>query len=44
MIAIGRTPDAWAAAVELFGITDWLKEQEHEEPCNSMINQSWGFR
>ena len=27
MIAIGRTPDVWAAAVELFGITDWLTEQ-----------------
>src|SRR5579872_1091412 len=33
MIAIGRTPDVWAASVELFGITDWLTEQEHEEPA-----------
>ena len=32
MIAIGKTPDVWAAAVELYGITDWLTEQEHESP------------
>jgi len=40
MIAIGRTPDAWAAAVELFGITDWLTEQEHEEPTLQQYDQS----
>jgi dipeptidyl aminopeptidase/acylaminoacyl peptidase len=40
MIAIGRTPDVWAAAVELFGITDWLTEQEHEEPSLQQYDQS----
>jgi dipeptidyl aminopeptidase/acylaminoacyl peptidase len=40
MIAIGRTPDTWAAAVELFGITDWLTEQEHEEPTLQQYDQS----
>ena len=40
MIAIGRTPDDWAAAVELFGITDWLTEQEHEEPTLQQYDQS----
>jgi dipeptidyl aminopeptidase/acylaminoacyl peptidase len=40
MIAIGRTPDIWAAAVELFGITDWLTEQEHEEPTLQQYDQS----
>jgi dipeptidyl aminopeptidase/acylaminoacyl peptidase len=40
MIAIGRTPEVWAAAVELFGITDWLTEQEHEEPTLQQYDQS----
>ena len=30
----------WAAAVELFGITDWLTEQEHEEPTLQQYDQS----
>jgi dipeptidyl aminopeptidase/acylaminoacyl peptidase len=40
MIAIGRTPDVWAAAVELYGITDWLTEQQHEEPTLQQYDQS----
>jgi len=40
MIAIGRTPDTWAAAVELYGITDWLTEQQHEEPRLQQYDQS----
>ncbi|MGA2134653.1 MAG: S9 family peptidase [Bryobacteraceae bacterium] len=40
MIAIGKTPDVWAAAVELFGITDWLTEQEHESPELQQYDQS----
>ncbi|HKI26750.1 MAG TPA: S9 family peptidase [Candidatus Sulfotelmatobacter sp.] len=40
MIAIGRTPDVWAASVELFGITDWLTEQAHEEPTLQQYDQS----
>src|SRR5205807_10242294 len=40
MMAIGRTPEAWAAAVELFGITDWLTEQQHEDPRVQQYDQS----
>jgi dipeptidyl aminopeptidase/acylaminoacyl peptidase len=40
MMAIGKTPDVWAAAVELFGITDWLTEQQHEEPTLQQYDQS----
>jgi dipeptidyl aminopeptidase/acylaminoacyl peptidase len=40
MMAIGKTPDVWAAAVELFGITDWLTEQEHESPELQQYDQS----
>ena len=40
MMAIGKTPDVWAAAVELYGITDWLSEQEHETPLLQQYDQS----
>lgn len=40
MMAIGKTPETWAAAVELFGITDWLTEQEHEDPVLQQYDQS----
>lgn len=40
LIAIGKTPDVWAAAVDLFGITDWLSEQEHEAPILQQYDQS----
>jgi dipeptidyl aminopeptidase/acylaminoacyl peptidase len=40
MMAIGKTPETWAAAVELFGITDWLTEQEHEDPELQQYDQS----
>jgi dipeptidyl aminopeptidase/acylaminoacyl peptidase len=40
MMAIGKTPEVWAAAVELFGITDWLTEQEHEDPALQQYDQS----
>ena len=40
MMAIGKTPGVWAAAVELFGITDWLTEQEHESPELQQYDQS----
>jgi dipeptidyl aminopeptidase/acylaminoacyl peptidase len=40
MMAIGKTPEVWAAAVELFGITDWLTEQEHEDPVLQQYDQS----
>jgi dipeptidyl aminopeptidase/acylaminoacyl peptidase len=32
LMAIGKTPDIWAAAVELFGIIDWLTLLKHEDP------------
>jgi dipeptidyl aminopeptidase/acylaminoacyl peptidase len=40
MMAIGKTPDVWGAAVELFGITDWLTEQDHETPLLQQYDQS----
>ena len=40
LIAIGRAPDAWAAAVDLYGVTDWLSEQEHEEAELQQYDQS----
>ena len=32
LMAIGKTPDVWAAGVELFGIIDWLTMLQHEDP------------
>ena len=32
MMAIGKTPDIWAAAVEEFGIINWLTMFQHEDP------------
>ena len=32
MMAIGKTPDVWAAAVEEFGIINWLTMLQHEDP------------
>ena len=40
MIAIGKTPEVWAAAVELYGITDWLTEQQNEDPILQQYDQS----
>lgn len=31
LMAIGKTPEVWAAAVEEFGIIDWLTMLEHED-------------
>jgi dipeptidyl aminopeptidase/acylaminoacyl peptidase len=33
MMAIGKTPDLWAAAVEEFGIIDWRTMLQHEDPA-----------
>ena len=27
LMAVGKTPDIWAAAVELYGIIDWLESR-----------------
>jgi dipeptidyl aminopeptidase/acylaminoacyl peptidase len=32
LMAVGRTPDVWAAGVELFGIIDWYTMLQHEDP------------
>ena len=32
MMAIGKTPDLWAAAVEEFGIINWYTMLQHEDP------------
>ena len=32
LMAIGKTPDAWTAAVELFGIIDWMSMLQHSDP------------
>ncbi len=32
LMAIGKTPDIWAAAVEMFGIIDWYTMLQHEDP------------
>ena len=32
LMAIGKTADVWAAAVDQFGIVDWLTMLQHEDP------------
>jgi len=32
LMAIGKTPDVWAAGVEEYGIIDWLTMLQHEDP------------
>lgn len=32
LMAIGKTPDIWAAAVEQYGIINWLTMLQHEDP------------
>jgi len=32
LMAVGRTPDVWAAGVELFGIIDWMTMLKHSDP------------
>lgn len=32
LMAVGRTPDIWAAGVEEFGIIDWYTMLQHEDP------------
>ncbi|MGH8083127.1 MAG: alpha/beta hydrolase family protein, partial [Lysobacter sp.] len=40
LMAVGRTPDVWAAAVDLYGVTDWLAEQAHESPALQQYDRS----
>ncbi|WHZ18248.1 MAG: S9 family peptidase [Rhodanobacteraceae bacterium] len=32
LMAIGKTPDVWAAAVEEYGIINWITMLQHEDP------------
>ena len=32
LMAIGKTPDIWGAAVELFGIINWMTMLQHSDP------------
>ncbi len=32
LMAIGKTPDVWAAGVELYGIIDWMTMLQHSDP------------
>ena len=32
LMAIGKTPEVWAASVELFGIIDWTTMLQHSDP------------
>jgi dipeptidyl aminopeptidase/acylaminoacyl peptidase len=40
LMAIGRTPDVWAAGVELYGIINWLTMLEHEDPMLQQYEKS----
>jgi dipeptidyl aminopeptidase/acylaminoacyl peptidase len=32
LMAVGKTPDVWAAAVEEYGIINWFTMLQHEDP------------
>jgi dipeptidyl aminopeptidase/acylaminoacyl peptidase len=40
LMAIGKTPDVWAAAVELFGIINWMTMLKHSDPMLQQYEQS----
>jgi dipeptidyl aminopeptidase/acylaminoacyl peptidase len=40
LMAIGKTPEVWAAAVEEYGIIDWLTMLQHEDPLLQQYEQS----
>jgi dipeptidyl aminopeptidase/acylaminoacyl peptidase len=40
LMAIGKTPDVWAAAVELYGIIDWMTMLQHEDPFLQQYEKS----
>lgn len=40
LMAIGRTPDIWAAGVEQYGIINWLTMLEHEDPMLQQYEKS----
>lgn len=40
LMAIGKTPDIWAASVELFGIIDWMTMLQHSDPSLQQYERS----
>jgi dipeptidyl aminopeptidase/acylaminoacyl peptidase len=40
MMAIGKTPDVWAAGVEEYGIINWLTMIQHEDPFLQQYERS----
>lgn len=40
LMAIGKTPDVWAAAVEEYGIVNWLTTVAHADPFLQQYNES----
>jgi dipeptidyl aminopeptidase/acylaminoacyl peptidase len=40
LMAIGKTPDVWAASVELYGIIDWMTMLKHSDPMLQQYEQS----
>ncbi len=40
LMAIGRTPDIWAAGVEMYGIINWMTMLEHEDPMLQQYEMS----
>lgn len=40
LMAMGRTPDVWAAGVEMYGIINWMTMLEHEDPMLQQYEES----
>jgi dipeptidyl aminopeptidase/acylaminoacyl peptidase len=40
LMAIGRTPDVWAAGVEMYGIIDWMTMLQHEDAILQQYEKS----
>jgi dipeptidyl aminopeptidase/acylaminoacyl peptidase len=40
LMALGKTPDIWAAGVELYGIIDWMTMLQHEDPFLQQYEKS----
>jgi dipeptidyl aminopeptidase/acylaminoacyl peptidase len=40
LIAIGKTPDIWGAAVEQYGIFNWISMVQHEDPLGAQYDRS----
>ena len=39
-MAIGKTPDVWAAGVEEYGVINWLTMMQHEDPLLQQYEKS----